>query len=285
MIVASIRRELRQQANPARARISQRFFKTGPGEYGAGDRFVGLTVPQIRRLAQQYRLLPPTATQQLLQSPIHEERLLALLILVDAFAAADGVGQEQIYKIYLQNTQSINNWDLVDTSAPLIVGAFLWKRSKAPLRQLARSANLWERRIAMVATLSMIRRGEFGPTLRLARQLLVDREDLIHKAVGWMLREVGKRNRVVLEKFLRRYYRQMPRTMLRYAIEHFPKRRRLQYLRGGAEFAVKKYLRVNCNSGGPPVAGFADQWAGEGDRLINGCRWKRASHRCRVLAE
>ena len=232
MIVSSIRREIRQLASPARARISQRFFKTGPGEYGEGDQFVGLTVPQIRRLVQQPRPLSPTATKQLLQSPIHEERLLALLILVDAFAAADGAGQEQIYQIYLQNTQFINNWDLVDTSAPPIVGAFLWKRSKAPLRQLARSQNLWERRIAVIATFYFIRRNEFGPTLELARQLLADREDLIHKAVGWMLREVGKRNRAVAETFLRRHYRQMPRTMLRYAIERFPKRHRLQYLRG-----------------------------------------------------
>jgi len=219
-------------ANLERARISQRFFKTGPGEYGEGDQFIGLTVPQIRRLAQQSRPLSPTATQQLLQSPIHEERLLALLILVDAFAAADALGQAQIYKIYRQSTRFINNWDLVDTSAPQIVGAFLWKRSKAPLYHLARSANLWERRIAIIATFYFIRHDEFGPTLRIARQLLSDQEDLIHKAVGWMLREIGKRDPAAEEKFLRRHYRQMPRTMLRYAIERFPKPHRQRYLRG-----------------------------------------------------
>jgi len=219
-------------AKPERARISQRFFKTGPGEYGEGDRFIGLTVPQIRRLAQQYRELSPAATQRLLQSSIHEERLLALLILVDAFAAADALGQAQINKIYRQSTRFINNWDLVDASAPQIVGAFLWKRSKAPLRELACSANLWERRIAIIATFYLIRRDEFGPTLEIARQLLSDREDLIHKAVGWMLREVGKRDSAVEEKFLRRHYRQMPRTMLRYAIERFPEPHRQRYLRG-----------------------------------------------------
>ena len=219
-------------ANPERARISQRFFKTGPGEYGEGDQFIGLTVPQIRRLAHQYRQLSPTATQRLLQSPLHEERLLALVILVDAFAAADSLGQAQIYKIYRQSTRFINNWDLVDTSAPQIVGAFLWKRSRAPLRQLARSQNLWERRIAIIATFYLIRQDEFEPTLRIARQLLSDQEDLIHKAVGWMLREVGKRDPAAEEKFLREHYRQMPRTMLRYAIERFPERHRQRYLRG-----------------------------------------------------
>ena len=219
-------------ANPERARISQRFFKTGPGEYGEGDQFIGLTVPQIRRLAHQYRHLSPIATQQLLQSPLHEERLLALVILVDAFAAADSLGQAQIYKIYRQSTRFINNWDLVDTSAPQIVGAFLWKRSRAPLRQLARSQNLWERRIAIIATFYLIRQDEFEPTLRIARQLLSDQEDLIHKAVGWMLREVGKRDPAAEEKFLREHYRQMPRTMLRYAIERFPERHRQRYLRG-----------------------------------------------------
>ena len=219
-------------ANPERARISQRFFKTGPGEYGEGDQFIGLTVPQIRRLAHQYRQLSPTATQRLLQSPLHEERLLALVILVDAFAAADSLGQAQIYKIYRQSTRFINNWDLVDTSAPQIVGAFLWKRSRAPLRQLARSQNLWERRIAIIATFYLIRQDEFEPTLRIARQLLSDQEDLIHKAVGWMLREIGKRDPAAEEKFLRRHYRQMPRTMLRYAIERFSESHRQRYLRG-----------------------------------------------------
>ena len=219
-------------ANPERARISQRFFKTGPGEYGEGDQFIGLTVPQIRRLAHQYRHLSPIATQQLLQSPLHEERLLALVILVDAFAATDALGQAQIYRIYRQSTRFINNWDLVDSSAPQIIGAFLWKRSRAPLRQLARSQNLWERRIAIIATFYVIRRDEFESTLRIARQLLSDREDLIHKAVGWMLREVGKRDPAAEEKFLREHYRQMPRPMLRYAIERFPERHRQRYLRG-----------------------------------------------------
>ena len=199
MFVSSVRRELRQMASPGRAQISRKFFKTKPGEYGDGDQFLGLTVPQIRRLAQRYRPQSPAATLPLLRSPIHEERLLALVILVTAFAAADALGQEQIYQIYFQNISSINNWDLVDISAPPIVGGFLWQRSRSPLRCWARSQSLWERRIAVIATFYFIRRDEFGPTLRLARQLLVDREDLIHKAVGWMLREVGKRNRPLIE--------------------------------------------------------------------------------------
>ena len=215
-------------ANPDRAHISQRFFKTGPGEYGEGDRFVGLTVPQVRKLAKQYRQLSLTETKRLLCSPIHEERLLALLILVGAFAKADEAGQRRIYEFYLRSTKFINNWDLVDCSAEHIVGA----HSRSRLSQLARSKSLWERRIAVLATLHFIKRGEFAPTLAIARQLLRDREDLIHKAVGWMLREVGKRDLPVEEAFLRQHYRQMPRTMLRYAIERLPEARRQCYLKG-----------------------------------------------------
>lgn len=234
MTTATVQRELRRLANPERARISQWFFQTGPGEYGAGDQFIGLTVPQLRKLARQYRALSLTETKRLLRSSIHEERLLALLILVAAFARADAASQQHIYQAYLQNTRYINNWDLVDSSAAQIVGAFLAQRSRMPLRQLARSDSLWERRIAIIATFHFIRHGEFLPTLAIARQLLDDREDLIHKAVGWMLREVGKRDLPAEERFLRRHYRQMPRTMLRYAIERFPEPKRLRYLKGTA---------------------------------------------------
>lgn len=232
MTVTSIRRELREMAHPDRARISQSFFKTGPGEYGEGDRFIGLTVPQVRKLAKRCRQLSLQETKQLLRSPIHEERLLALLILVGAFAKADEAGRQHIYEIYLQSTRHINNWDLVDSSAPQIIGAFLWARSKTPLRVLARSDSLWERRIAILATFYFIKHGKFAPSLAIARQLLGDREDLIHKAAGWMLREVGKRDLATEEKFLRRHYRQMPRTMLRYAIERLPEARRQCYLKG-----------------------------------------------------
>ena len=232
MTAATLQRELRRLGNPDRARISQWFFKTGPGEYGEGDRFIGLSVPQVRKLAKQYRQLSLPETKRLLRSPIHEERLLALLLLVSAFGTADEDVQRRIYVAYLRSTRYINNWDLVDCSAEHIVGAFLRERSRAPLLRLARSASLWDRRIAILATFHFIKRSEFAPTLRIARRLLRDREDLIHKAVGWMLREVGKRDRATEETFLRQHYRQMPRTMLRYAIERFPERLRQRYLRG-----------------------------------------------------
>jgi 3-methyladenine DNA glycosylase AlkD len=239
MMLQELRREVRQLGDPERARTSLWFFKTGPGEYGEGDRFIGLTVPQVRNLAKQYRQLSLSETKRLLRSPIHEERLLALLILVGAFAAADEAGQRQIYETYLRNTRYVNNWDLVDCSALQIVGAFLWERSRTPLRALARSDSLWERRIAILATFYFIKHGEFAPSLTIARQLLRDREDLIHKAVGWMLREIGKRDRAVEEKFLRRHYRQMPRTMLRYAIERFPEARRQKYMQGVISNSVR----------------------------------------------
>ena len=218
--------------NPERARISQDFFKTGPGEYGEGGQFIGLPVPQVRKLVKQYRQLSLKETKLLLWSPIHEERLLALLIFVDAFATAGAARQRRIYETYLRSTRYINNWDLVDCSAAQIVGAFLSERSRAPLRALARSASLWERRIAIIATFHFIKCGEFMPTLTIARQLLCAREDLIHKACGWMLREVSKHDQPTAERFLRTHYRQMPRTMLRYAIERFSETKRKCYLRG-----------------------------------------------------
>jgi len=231
-ILQQLQSELRRQADPARAVIARRFFKMGPGEYGAGDQFLGLTVPQLRTLAKQYRALPIRETYQLLRSPIHEERLLALLLLVQAFQAGPADVQENIYRRYLRSTKFINNWDLVDSSAEQIVGAFLRERSRLPLLPLARSPSLWERRIAILATFHFIKRGEFIPTLRIARLLLRDQEDLIHKATGWMLREVGNRSRPTLETFLRQHYRPMPRTMLRYAIERLPEPRRQAYLKG-----------------------------------------------------
>lgn len=230
--LVKLRQERRRRMHPARARISRRFFKTGPGEYGAGDRFIGLTVPQVRSFAKTYRNLSLSETYQLLRSPIHEERLLALIILVEKYQRAEVAGRRRIYELYLRSTRYINNWDLVDCSAEHIVGAYLRERSRSSLLKLARSENLWERRIAMMATFHFIKRGEFAPTLRLARPLLRDREDLIHKAVGWMLREVGKRDLPAEEKFLKQHCRQMPRTMLRYAIERFPEFKRQRYLRG-----------------------------------------------------
>jgi 3-methyladenine DNA glycosylase AlkD len=223
---------MRGLADPARARASQWFFKTGAGQYGEGDRFLGITAPVMRKLAREYEGLSLRGVASLLKSPWHEERLVALLILVRQYAAADQAGRENIYQCYVGNRTRINNWDLVDCSAPQIVGAHLQARGRRFLRQLARSPSLWDRRIAVLATFHFIKDGDFDDALTIAGVLLVDREDLIHKAVGWMLREIGKRDRAAEEKFLRKYASRMPRTMLRYAIERFPERLRRQYLAG-----------------------------------------------------
>jgi 3-methyladenine DNA glycosylase AlkD len=225
-------RRIEALGDPKRAVFVQGYFKTGPGEYGEGDRFVGIPVPEIRKLARQYRGAPLEATAVLLRSSIHEARLLALLILCDDYARGDVPLRERIFGLYLDNTRFINNWDLVDASAPNIVGPHLLHGNRAVLRTLAVSAVIWERRIAIMATLHFIRQGEFGETLDMSRMLLDDREDLIHKAVGWMLREVGKRDQAVLETFLKVHYKRMPRTMLRYAIERFPEDLRKRYLKG-----------------------------------------------------
>lgn len=210
----------------------QRFFKTGPGEYGEGDRFIGVRVPALRAVCRDCRGAAIDEVSSLLRSRIHEERLLALLLLVDAFKAAGPAERKRTYDFYLANTSFIDNWDLVDSSAPQIVGGWLEDRSRAPLDRLARSASLWERRIAIVATHYFIRLGEFDDTLRIADLLLHDSQDLIHKAVGWMLREVGNRDAVIERRFLKDRYRDMPRTMLRYAIEKFPEAERRGYLEG-----------------------------------------------------
>lgn len=210
----------------------QRFFKTGPGEYAEGDRFIGVSLPAMRVLCRECRGVTITAIEPLLRSPVHEERALALLLLVDAFKRADEAGQQRIYAFYLANTTFINNWDLVDSSAAQIAGGWLHGRSRAPLDKLAASASLWERRIAIIATLHFIRLGEFDDTFRIADRLLADSHDLIHKAVGWMLREVGNRDGAAERHYLAGRYKRMPRTMLRYAIEKFPEAERQNYLKG-----------------------------------------------------
>ena len=224
------RRKLRAAANAERAAGSARYFKTGPGGYGEGDKFLGLTAPDLHRLSREFQSMPLREVRKLLASEWHEERVLALLILVRQYDRGDAAAKTKIYEAYLRSTRHINNWDLVDCSAPQIVGGHLAGRSRAPLRRLAKSASLWERRIAMVATLYLIRQGEFDDTFRIAEMLLRDPHDLIHKATGWMLREVGKRDRRRLEQFLDRQAAVMPRTMLRYAIEHFPEPARRGYL-------------------------------------------------------
>jgi len=218
--------------NKQQANVLRRFFKTGPGEYGVGDVFIGVTVPQLRKLARQYQNMMITEVTDLLVSAVHEERLLALLIFVYSYGKGDDAKKKEIYNVYLAHTTFINNWDLVDSSAAHIVGAYLVKRRKEPLYRLAESQSLWERRIAVVATFHFIKQNEFSETLALARMLLADEADLIHKAVGWMLREVGKRDLETEEQFLKAHYHKMPRTMLRYAIERFPESKRKQYLRG-----------------------------------------------------
>jgi len=189
-------------------------------------------VPVLRKLSRKYQATSLAQLKRLLKSPYHEDRLLALVILTRQFERADAEGEATIYDLYLANTRYINNWDMVDCSAGAIVGAFLNGRSRAPLHRLAKSSSIWERRIAIIATAWFIRRGEFGETLAIAKTLLGDGEDLIHKAVGWMLREAGNQNMNIEEEFLRSHYKRMPRVMLRYAIEKFPEPRRQQYLRG-----------------------------------------------------
>ncbi|MHB0958265.1 MAG: DNA alkylation repair protein [Pirellulaceae bacterium] len=223
---------LRSLADPTVAVVSARFFKTGLGEYGEGDVFLGVRVPVIRRVAKEFKNLPLAEIECLLHSEIHEERLLALVILVGQFEKGDDATRKSVCDLYLANTAHINNWDLVDLSAPQIVGGYLENRSRKPLDRLARSSSLWQRRIGIVATHWFIRHGDFTDTLKTAEKLLNDREDLIHKAVGWMLREVGKRDVVALEEFLGEHCRIMPRTMLRYAIERFSDEKRQKYLDG-----------------------------------------------------
>lgn len=231
-IARQARQVLRGHANPRKAIVLQRFFKTGKGEYAEGDRFLGVTVPHVRAVARQFHELPLADVLRLLHSPMHEERLLALVILVRRFQRGDARLRQRIFRVYLQNRRHINNWDLVDTSAEHILGPILLNGQRRVLDQLAASQRLWDRRIAVMSTFHLIRRGRFESTLRLAARLLSDRHELIHKAVGWMLREIGKRDGPTLERFLRGHGRQMPRTMLRYAIEHFPAAKRRAYLAG-----------------------------------------------------
>lgn len=228
---SDVMRRLRRMADPARAAGLQRFFRTGPGEYGAGDRFLGLHVPQIRGLAREFSSLPLGEVEALLAVEWHEVRLLALIILSDAYRRADAKTRERIYRVYLRRRRRVNNWDLVDLSAPNIVGAHLFERSRAPLYDLARSRSLWDRRIAIVATHYFIRRGDFDDTLRIAELLERDDHDLIHKAVGWMLREVGKKNESVLLRFLDRHAASLPRTALRYSIERLKPAARARYMK------------------------------------------------------
>ena len=229
---SDISTKVQSLADPERAKILARYFKTGPGECGEGDIFIGLKVPQVRKLAREFKGISIEESLKLLKSPIHEERLLALFLLIQIFNKGDEAVRERVHGLYLENTRFINNWDLVDTTASHIIGDYLFDKERKPLYKLAKSDLLWDRRIAILSTLYFIRKNNFDDTLQIAQQLLADKEDLIPKAVGWMLREVGKRDIDVEKGFLAKHYKIMTRTMLRYAIEKFPKEERVAYLKG-----------------------------------------------------
>lgn len=223
---------LKKLANPKIASHSQRFFKTEQGEYGYGDIFLGIRVPIIRETVKLYKETPLSEIKKLIKSEYHEVRLFALLLLVNQFSKGDEVKKEKIYNLYLENTEYINNWDLVDSSAHYIVGAYLVDKDRTVLYQLATSKILWRRRIAIMATFYFIKNNQYSDTLKIAKILLNDTDDLIHKAVGWMLREVGNRDRKAEAQYLKKTYKVMPRTMLRYSIEKFSKEERKAYLKG-----------------------------------------------------
>ncbi len=230
-MLQKLTREFRKQKDPEKALVLQRFFKTGPGDYGEGDKFHGIVVPIIRKFSKEYIDLSMPDLEKLIQSKWHEERLLALLILVLQYQRTKEIKvQKKIYQFYVKHQKFINNWDLVDLTAPHIVGHFLFDKDRSVLEKWANSNLLWRRRVAILATFYFIRQNQFDDTLKLAKQLLNDKEDLMHKSVGWMLREVGKRDVKVLEHFLQKHLAKMPRTMLRYAIERFPEKKRKSYL-------------------------------------------------------
>jgi 3-methyladenine DNA glycosylase AlkD len=225
-MLSKIKKELKQLSNKKQKEILQRFFKTGKGDYGEGDIFLGIKVPVQRKVAKKYSNLPIEDCVKLLQSKIHEQRLIALFILIEKYKEKP----KNVFDLYLKNTTRINNWDLVDLSAPNIVGDYLLDKDRDVLYKLAKSKLLWNKRISIVATFKFIRNNEFKDTLKIASILLNDKHDLIHKSVGWMLREVGKRDQDVEEKFLKKHYKTMPRTMLRYAIERFSESKRRFYM-------------------------------------------------------
>jgi 3-methyladenine DNA glycosylase AlkD len=228
MVISELKKDLREYASADDAKLLQGFFKTGKGQYGEGDIFIGVRVPNSRKIAKKHRNLALENIEKVLHSKIHEERLVALLILVERMNNVNE--QHKIVKLYLKNTSYINNWDLVDLSASKIIGRYLSDKSRDVLYELAKSGSLWERRISIIAPYHFIRNNDFADTLNIAEILIDDKHDLIHKAVGWMLREVGKKSLSAEEKFLQKYYRTMPRTMLRYAIEKFDKKKKDFYM-------------------------------------------------------
>jgi len=232
MSLELLKEELLNLKNPVKAKVLQGFFKTGKDEYGEGDVFLGIVVPIQRKIAKKYYFLSLKDLQKLIDSKIHEERLTCLFILIERYKKTSEKEKEEIYNFYIKNAKKINNWDLVDLSAPSIIGEYIKEKDRNILYKLVKSENLWERRIAMLSCFSFIRKNDFKDAFAIASELISDKQDLIHKAVGWMLREIGKRDLKAEENFLREYYQKMPRTMLRYSIEKFPHDKRKKYLEG-----------------------------------------------------
>lgn len=229
--LSKLKKEIKKASNYKQAKLLERFFKTGKGQYGEGDIFLGIKVPVQRKIAKKYTDLALSDLKKIITSKFHEYRLIALFILIDQYKKANLAKKKIIFNFYLKHSKNINNWDLVDLSAPNILGHYLLDKKRTLLYKLAKSKNLWQKRISIIATAAFIRNNQFVETLKISRILLNDDHDLIHKAVGWMLRELGKRNQALEENFLKKYYRQMPRTMLRYAIEKFSSSKRRFYLK------------------------------------------------------
>lgn len=229
--LVELKKEMLKLANPKKAELLQGFFKTGKGQYGEGDIFLGIVVPKQRKVSKKFKDLSLNEIKEMLNSKIHEHRLTALFILVEQYKKADEGKKKEIFDFYLSNTKNINNWDLVDLSASKIVGNYLIDKDKSILYKLAKSDDLWEKRISIIATGALIWKNDFKDALKISEILLKDKHDLIHKAVGWMLREVGKRDLETEEVFLRKHYKTMPRTMLRYSIEKFSKEKKEFYMK------------------------------------------------------
>jgi len=233
MTAANVIQDLDALANPTDASFLQRFFKTGEGEYGAGDMFLGIRVPVVRKVAAAHPLLHLTEIEKLLESPVHEHRLCGVIIMVERTKRASEDEKRALYELYLRRTDRLNNWDIIDASCRDVVGGYLSDKSRKPLYNLAQSADLWERRIAIVSTWQFIRSGDLKDTFKIAEILLDDRRDLIHKATGWMLREAGKKDEAALKEFLDKHAATMPRTMLRYSLEKLHPEERAYYMRMG----------------------------------------------------
>jgi len=242
-----IEEDLERLAHPEKAKILSGFFKTGKGQYGEGDLFLGISVPEQRKIAKIYSDLPLKDIRKLLSSKIHEYRLVALLILIRQYGKGNKREKKEIANFYLANARFINNWDLVDLSAPHIMGDYLLDKDRALLFKLVKSDNLWEKRIAIMATFAFIRNNQFEDTFRIAKEFLHDKHDLIQKAVGWMLREVGKRNQAKEEKFLKKYCGEMPRTMLRNAVERFDEQKRRLYLKKESRTSIRRLRKSSIS--------------------------------------